>query len=98
MSNYWTPSGVAVSVTATVANQLVITASNQLESLVRFVNSGTTLAFCAMVSAGASVGDAVNAVPVLGPSVFWIASTARTPVAYVSGASAVFAQAGYALK
>ena len=98
MSNFWTPSGPAVNATATfAASQLVITASNQLESLVRFLNKDTTVGFCAMVSAGASAGDAANAVPVYPGSVFWISTSSRTPIAYVSGAS-VYAQAGYGLK
>lgn len=98
MSNIWTPSGPAVNVTATFSGQQVIVASNQMVSLVRFVNANTTLAFVAMVSAGASAGDAVNASPVLGNTVFWVESTGRTPVAFVSGASTVFAQPGYGLK
>lgn len=98
MSRYWTPSGIAVSVTATVANQQIITASNQLESLVLFANGGTTLAYCAMVSAGATVGDAAKATPVPGGNMFWVAANSATPFAYVSGASAVVAQAGYGLK
>lgn len=93
----WTPSGPTVLATATVAGQLVITASNQLDAMIRFVNHDTTVAFVAMVSVGASVGDAANASPVLPSSVFWLLTSNKTPVAYVSVAS-VRAQAGYYLK
>jgi hypothetical protein len=94
MSNYWTPSGPAINATATVAGQQVITASLQVEGLIRFLNKDTTVGFCAMVSASATTGEAANATPVYPGSVFWISATSRTPFAYVSGAS-IYAQAGY---
>lgn len=98
MSDIWTPSAPAVSCTATVINQRLVVASNQLTSSIRFLNSGTTVGFCAVVSASASGGDAANAVPLAGGASIFIEAGLATQFGFVSGASAVYAQAGYALK
>lgn len=101
MSDLWTPSGPAVSCTATIAGQMLTFTSNSISQaygVARIVNTNTTVAFVAMVSAGATVGDAANASPVLGNTAFFVIFPIKTPILYVSGASSVFGQAGYALK
>jgi hypothetical protein len=98
MSEYWTPSGPAILATATVAGQQVVVASNQAEGLARFHNANSTTGFVALVSASATAGDAANAAAIAGNASLFIAFTKATPYAYVSGASSVYAQAGYALK
>lgn len=97
-ANDWVPSGPVVSCTATVINQLVIQASGQNVAVMRFINLSGTNAFCAMVSASASVGDAANAFLLPGGTAFFVGCGKFTPFAYVSGATAVFVQAGYGLK
>ncbi len=101
MSDLWTPIAPAVSCTATVAGQMLISASSSINfaaGIARIVNTNTTLAFCAMVSANATAGDLVNASPVLGNTTFFVMFGVKTPILFVSGASSVFGQAGYGLK
>lgn len=93
------PVGAAINATATITGQLLVTASRADVAAARFYNVGGTAAFCAMVSASASTGDAANAAVVAsGDCCLFVGFNSTTPFAFVSGASAVFVQAVNYLK
>ena len=101
MSDLWTPSGPAIKCTSTFssAQMLTFTSSSisQSHAVARIVNYDTTVALCAMVSAGATAGDAANMSPVYPGTTFFVMFPIKTPILFVTAAS-VYGQAGYALK
>ena len=93
---YWTPSGSALLLTqgSVVA---VVTADGQAEGIALFVNAGTTAGFVAMASVSASAGE-LQTVPVAPSGSLYIAFGSPMTHAFVTGASSMYAQAGYSLK
>lgn len=94
MSNYWVPSATFVS--ASTGTTAMVVASNQVEGLARIINIGGSVAFAAIVTAGATAG-AANLVPLAPNVAFFIAFGATTNNVVVTGGTCMF-QPGYAIK
>lgn len=94
MSKYWTPSGAYVS--ASTGVNLVVSASGQIEGLIRVLNIGGSLTFAAICTANASAGEALF-VPVAANADFFIAFGAPLKYVMVTNSTCML-QAGYAQK
>ena len=95
----FSPSGPSILVaTATMSNNLAITASNQLVAAIRFINGGEGAALVGVCSASASAGDLGNLTRLLTSCTLYIHTSNQLPYVFVTGGTTVYAQAGYLLK
>lgn len=96
MSEYWTPSGPAVTADSSVNSY--VAASNQIEGLARIINAGTTTGIVFVCSASASASDLVNGVILATLAEIYVAFGSDEKYVQATGADDIQIQPGYALK